>query len=163
MPAVVADTGPLNYLALIDRASLLPKLFGTVFVPEVVRDELLHPKTPLQVREWIAASPSWLAVRPDLVGRQSGLQSLDAGERSAITLALSMNSELVLMDDRAGVAISRTRGLAVMGTLGILDLAARRSLLDLEEAFARLRSTSFRCRPQLFDTLIARHRLRKGE
>jgi predicted nucleic acid-binding protein len=37
MRLVVADTGPLNYLLLIDAIELLPKLFETVFTPEAVR------------------------------------------------------------------------------------------------------------------------------
>jgi predicted nucleic acid-binding protein len=31
---VVADTGPLNYLALIGAIDLLPKLFDKIVVPE---------------------------------------------------------------------------------------------------------------------------------
>jgi predicted nucleic acid-binding protein len=41
MRLVVADTGPLNYLVLIDAIELLPKLFETVFTPESVTGELL--------------------------------------------------------------------------------------------------------------------------
>jgi predicted nucleic acid-binding protein len=33
MPIVVADTGPLNYLVLIEAIDLLPKLFDLVCVP----------------------------------------------------------------------------------------------------------------------------------
>jgi predicted nucleic acid-binding protein len=40
MQIVVADTGPLNYLVLIDAIDLLPRLFDRVFVPLAVRDEL---------------------------------------------------------------------------------------------------------------------------
>ncbi len=43
----------------------------------------------------------------------------------------------------AGVAAARAEGFAVMGTLGILDLAARRDLTDLATAFARLRRQAF--------------------
>jgi predicted nucleic acid-binding protein len=47
------------------------------------------------------------------------------------------------MDDREGVGIVRGRGLAVTGTLGVLDLAARRGLIDLAAAFERLKATTF--------------------
>jgi predicted nucleic acid-binding protein len=36
MRLVVADTGPLNYLVLIEAIELLPKLFEKVFAPEGV-------------------------------------------------------------------------------------------------------------------------------
>jgi predicted nucleic acid-binding protein len=35
---VVADTSPLNYLILIDQASLLNSLFGEVLIPNAVLD-----------------------------------------------------------------------------------------------------------------------------
>ncbi len=81
-----------------------------------------------------------------------------AGERNAIVLAIALRADLVLIDERAGVAVARARDLAVTGTLGLLDLAARHGILDLAETIARLRQTSFRCRPALLPELIARHR-----
>ena len=48
-------------------------------------------------------------------------------------------------------------GFAVTGTLGILDLAARRGLIRLKEVVERLKATSFRCRSDVLDALLARH------
>jgi len=60
------------------------------------------------------------------------------------------------MDDRAGVATALSLGLAAIGTVGLLDLAARRGLIDLADAFARLRATSFRCRAAIYDEILVR-------
>ena len=60
----------------------------------------------------------------------------------------------MLMDDRAGVAVARAQGLAVVGTIGILDLAGRRKLIDIGDAVARLKTTNFRYRPGLLDALL---------
>jgi len=46
-------------------------------------------------------------------------------------------------------------------TRGILDRAARRELIDLAEALARLKATNFRYQPKLLDALLARHGKRK--
>lgn len=86
----------------------------------------------------------------------------DDGEQAAIALAVAVEADLVLMDDREGVAVARRKGLAVTGTLGILDLAARRGMIDLAEAFTRLKATSFYYRQGLFDALLARQE-DKGE
>jgi predicted nucleic acid-binding protein len=75
-----------------------------------------------------------------------------------LVLARTLNAELVLMDDRAGVAVARQQGFTVTGMLGVLDLAARNGLIDLAAAFDRLRATSFRYRPQIMDALLARRR-----
>jgi predicted nucleic acid-binding protein len=42
------------------------------------------------------------------------------------------------MDDREGVAVARRKGLAATGTLGMVDIAARRGMIDLAGAFTRL-------------------------
>jgi predicted nucleic acid-binding protein len=62
------------------------------------------------------------------------------------------------MDERKGVRISLRKGFEVTGTLGILDLAARRGLIDLIEAFDLLKATNFRYRPQMLDDMLARYR-----
>jgi len=48
--------------------------------------------------------------------------------------------------------------LAVTGTLGLLDLAARRGLIDLGASFERLKITSFHYRQGLLDALLSKHR-----
>jgi predicted nucleic acid-binding protein len=58
------------------------------------------------------------------------------------------------MDDREGVIAARSKGLTVTGTLGVLGLAAQHGLLDLSEAFDRLKSTNFRYRQATLDALL---------
>jgi hypothetical protein len=41
------------------------------------------------------------------------------------------------MDDNAGLEIARARSFAATGTVGLLDLGARRQVFKLEEACAR--------------------------
>lgn len=139
---VVADTGPLHYLVLIGQIDLLPRLFAAVTVPTIVRDELLHPNTPQSVRDWAADPPPWLAVAMPPAHDERALQRLDAGESAAIALALALPADLILMDDRAAVAVARARGLAVVGTIGTRDLAGRRKLIDIADAVGRLKATN---------------------
>jgi predicted nucleic acid-binding protein len=161
MPArlAVADTGPLNYLVLTEDIELLPRLFARVCIPAAVRDELAHFATPFSVRKWLASEPSWLLVCPDpnSIGLTEALVSPDRGEQAAIALALAMKADILLIDDREGAALARQDGLAVTGTLGILDLAAQRGMLDLAAAFDRLKKTNFYYRQGLLDTLLARY------
>src|SRR5450755_3974020 len=62
---VVADTGPLNYLVLIEAADVLQPLYTHVVVPETVAGELRSAGAPAAVQAWIAQPPDWLEVRPD--------------------------------------------------------------------------------------------------
>jgi predicted nucleic acid-binding protein len=154
--AVIADTGPIHYLVLIGHSEILPALFEKVIVPSVVRDELARAGAPDTVRNWIQAPPKWLEVQahPDSPFDVS-LEGLDDGEKAALRLASSLAADLVLMDDRAGVTITRKKGFRVAGTLRVLELGARRGLLDLADAFERIKRTAFRYRQQTMDVLIA--------
>jgi predicted nucleic acid-binding protein len=155
---VVADTGPLQYLVLIGQIALLPKLYGSVTVPTAVHSELLHPAAPAAVRGWAAVPPEWLTIVSAPTSGDPQLGKLDAGEAAAITLALTLPADLVLMDERAGVAAARARALNVIGTIGVVDQAARAGLIDIAEAVTRLRATNFRYRPALLEGLLASHR-----
>ena len=67
------------------------------------------------------------------------------------------------MDDREGVEEARRLGLSVTGTLGILDRASERGLIELAAAVAKLRETNFRVNPVLLDRLLETDvRRRKG-
>lgn len=158
MAVVVADTGPINYLVLIDRIDLLPELFDQVFVTQTVYGELTHGDTPEPVRAWTSQPPPWFTLRADPASvMDESTAALDIGERTAIALALAIKADLLLTDDQAAIAAARRQGLVATGTLGVLDAAARRGLIDLGEAFARLKTTSFYYRQGLLDTLLARY------
>ena len=156
MRLVISDTGPINYLVLIGHIGVLPILFEKVVMPVAVLDELADLDAPPSVRAWIADPPFWIEVREaPAFSDDDLLASLDDGERAAITLAAAHRAELLLlMDDREGVLVARQKGLAVTGTIGVLDMAAQRGLLDLAEAFARLRNTSFRCPEEIMTSLL---------
>lgn len=155
MRLVIADTSPINYLLLIGHIDLLHALFDRVILPAVVRDELRHPKAPRVVRDWIAQPPTWVDIRETPSSHShAALAGLDAGEEDAIALALELDADLLLMDDEEGAAAARAQGLEVTGTLGVLRRAAQRRLLDLADAFNRLKRTNFRYQPSTMEALL---------
>ena len=156
MRVVVADATPLHYLILIDAIDVLSRLFEKIYIPIEVRDELARVATPAMVKDWMQRPPNWLEIvsRPQDTEAAPSLAGLDAGEQAAITLAESLRADLLLIDDRAGATIAQRRGLAVTGTLGVLDLASQARLIDLRTAFERLRKTNFRYPPSLMERLL---------
>ena len=159
MRLIIADTGPINYLVLIGNIDLLPILFENVILPSAVRAELADPDAPPSVRNWIANPPLWLSIH-EAPGRQfdrGSVEGLDEGETAAIALATSLGADLLLMDDRKGVIVARARGLRVTGTLGVLDIAAQRGLVDFAQVISRLRRTTFRIPEALLDSLLRKH------
>jgi predicted nucleic acid-binding protein len=83
----------------------------------------------------------------------SDLLSLGSGERETIALAQAVDVELVLLDEKRARNAARARGLAVSGTLGVLDLAAARGLVTMTEALGLLEQTTFRAPRQLMRRL----------
>lgn len=138
---VITDTGPLRYLILLEEAELLSSLYGTVVIPTVVHHELQQDATPEVVRRWMAQPPAWLSVEP-LSASPIDL-NLDRGETAVIQLALSLNAELVIMDDKKGRRAARENGLATLGTLGVLRDAAVRGLIAFLPTISRLQASGF--------------------
>jgi predicted nucleic acid-binding protein len=105
---VVADTSPLNYLIRLGHPNVLHKIYGRVLVPHAVLIEMQHPEAPTEVRAWASAPPPWLEERQVEQIDESLAAELGAGEREAITLALEVRADVLLIDERAGEKRPRT-------------------------------------------------------
>ena len=70
---VVADASPLHYLIQIKCAELLEKLYGRVFVPNTVIEELSHAGAPAVIAAWLSHLPRWIEVRPAAFTEPAGL------------------------------------------------------------------------------------------
>lgn len=152
---IVSDTSPINYLVLIREIELLPKLFGKVIIPQAVLDELQQAGTPKMVKDWVAPNPNWLETQNAESIDQT--ITLGAGEREAISLAVELNADLVLIDDRKARRAAIERGLIVAGTINILESAAKRGLVNLSEASQKLKQTNFRIAPDLLAEILKRN------
>ena len=159
---VVADTTPLNYLVLIAQIDILAVLYTQVVIPSAVAAELQHPKAPAVVRAWIAGPPSWCALRQAQGQPDAALMPLGAGEREAIVLAKELGADAFLTDDLEGREEAMHRGLEVTGTLGILERAALRGLIDLPAVMAQLQATTFYGPPDIIAAMLARDAARKA-
>lgn len=156
---VVSNTTPIHYLILIEQIHLLHELYDRVVVPQAVFDEMQRAETPAEVRAFVANRPAWLEVQA--VGAPDVTLNLGAGEREAITLALDLGAELILLDDGKARRAALARGLTVTGTLAVLAAAAARELVDLPTALTRLEQTNFRIPASLVQLLLDEDRKRK--
>jgi predicted nucleic acid-binding protein len=150
---VVADTSPLNYLILIEQIQVLEALYGQVIIPPAVQDELLSLDAPMPVRKWMESPPVWLEVRSPVPTYLDSV-ILGAGESEAIALAEQLGAHRIVMDESLGRNEALNRGLAVIGTLGVLREAHRAGLLDFASTVDRLKSTTFRISPQVIQTIL---------
>jgi predicted nucleic acid-binding protein len=158
---VISDTTPINHLILVGKIFVLPELLGKVIIPFAVFQELQADKTPKSVKEFIANLPEWLEVRQANILSDRDLDELDVGEREAIVLAEQLNADVLLIDERSGREIALRRNLPVVGTLGILERAAEKDLLDLAETLQKLKANGFFVASVLEKDFLDRDRKRK--
>jgi predicted nucleic acid-binding protein len=89
------------------------------------------------------------------------IHGLHAGEVEALNLALKIRADGVLMDDMDGRKAVRVLGLNVIGTIGLIERAAEKDLVELPLAITKLRQTNFFVSPGLLDAALQRDRLRR--
>jgi len=156
---VVSNTSPLLNLAIIGRLSLLREQFGEIWIPAAVLEELrVEEDLPgsQSVRE--AMEAGWLRVEEvkDQALAQVLQRDLDRGEAEAIALAVQVEAEWTLLDEREGRRVAKSLGLKVTGVLGILLRARREGRLpSLQKAMDELRERAgFRIGAELYADLI---------
>jgi predicted nucleic acid-binding protein len=127
---VVSDTSPVSNLILIQRLRILQKLFTEIIIPPAVDLEVRALRQfGTNLSEYETAS--WIKViKP--VNRQKVFtlqKNLDDGEAQAIALALEINCDLLLMDERIGTKIARQEGLQTIGLVGVLVKAKEEGII----------------------------------
>jgi uncharacterized protein len=127
---IVSDTSPINNLAAIDRLDLLRQLYETIFIPEAVYRELTDPNFPVagatevQAFDWIQT----LAVSDRKIVEVLN-NELDLGEAEAIALAVEIQADRILIDERRGRLVATRLKLRYTGLLGILVEAKSQGLI----------------------------------
>lgn len=143
---VVIDASPVIGLAIVDGLQWLPEIFGTVYMPETVKHEVL-PGKALRGEKAIANAldAAWIKVWPETIEPRLDID-LDAGETDCINLGLSYaDKALLIMDERAGRAVAKEQGLAVIGTAAIIGQAKKQGLITSAKAtFEVLHAADFR-------------------
>lgn len=146
---VVSDTSPITALLQIGRIELLASIYGEVFIPRAVSEELavVH-----------AALPEFVHVLPvtDTAYRSRLLLELDEGEAEGIVLAKELKADELLMDEKEGRRVAEREGLHVIGLLGVLlDAKLGGMLPSLRDAIEQLeREAHFYIAQELKDTIL---------
>jgi predicted nucleic acid-binding protein len=155
---VVSDTSALSNLALVKHLWLLEAIYRTVIIPEVVASELIAASNST-----ISAIPklSWIQTQSlanaQLANQLQRERGLDAGEANAIALALELQADDLLIDERLGRQEALRLGLSIIGILGILLVAKQRSLIPQVQPVmdALINNAGFRVSTQLYQRILA--------
>ncbi len=140
---VVSNTSPILNLAIIGELSLLRDQFGEILIPEAVLEELrVEEDLPGSQNIRDALKIGWIRMATvNLYPLVRAMQrDLDKGEAEAIALAIQLNADWVLIDEREGRKAAKSMDLKVVGVLGVLLKAKREGRLEsLKQVIDRLR------------------------
>ncbi len=154
---IISDASPLIGLSIVDGLDWLPQLFDEIWIPKEVRQEVLPERNaPGEVAIAKAIAENQIQVWQQPIERLPGLD-LDEGESACISLALSFSTPtLLLMDERAGRAVAKEKGIAVTGTAAIVAEAYKRGWISsAREIFETLHQSDFRISPNVIKTVLA--------
>src|SRR3990172_1806578 len=118
MQKVVSNSSTIIHLAKIGKLGLLKDLFETVAVPEAVYRECTAEGKERTEAELIR-NAGWLKILQVHDKKLVRLlqSSIDDGESEAITLALEIGADLILLDDSDAREKARLYGLKITGTI----------------------------------------------
>lgn len=128
---VVSNTSPIFYLSTIGQLDLLRQLYAEIVIPKTVLNEITNVgNTDVSAR--VVPTLSWMKTQSatDQTFVNTLRAELDPGEAEAIALAVELNADRLLMDERLGRAAAMRAGLKVTGVLGILIAAKRNNLIQ---------------------------------
>ncbi|PSM46956.1 DUF3368 domain-containing protein [Chroococcidiopsis sp. CCALA 051] len=157
---VVSNTSPILNLAIIGQLKLMHQQFGQVQIPPAVLSELkVQEERPGSSEIQASLKAGWIEVQEinSPLSVQLLQQTLDRGEAEAIALAMEVQANWTLLDERDGRKVAKSLGLRVTGVLGILLQAKQKGELhSLSEAINALVATAgFRIAPDLLAKVIA--------
>jgi len=125
---VVSNATPIISLAAIEQLSLLQTLFGEIYVPKAVYEEIKAKEAfgyqeidseYFQIAE-ITTGTKYLGLL---------LKDLDLGEAETILLAIEMEADVLIIDERLGYQIAKSQKINAIGTLSVLLMAKQQGLI----------------------------------
>jgi len=154
---VVSDTSALSNLAIVEHLWLLEVIYQTVLIPDAVASELAAASNPaisaILKLDWIKTRA---ITQSQLANQLQQERGLDAGEANAIALALELQADDLLIDERLGRQEAVRLGLSIIGILGVLLVAKQRSLIPQVQSVmdSLIEEAGFRISPQLYQRVL---------
>ncbi len=156
---IVFNTSPLIFQTRLGLLESFLSQAGEYFTPQAVFDEIQAKEDEVSLSLETVFASQKIEIKPVQLSilANSLNQRLGRGESEAITLALELNADYVILDDFAARREASRLGLQVKGTLAIakkLQQDGQTTLENLDEFYQRLVSIGFRVKRSLFDAIF---------
>jgi len=133
---VIADSGPIFSLALLDKLNILSDLFDDVKIPQAVWKEITNDNTKADYQKIFDFFK-------DKTCNISGINELifvmDYGESESLILYKELQADFLLIDDKKARRIAESLNVNCIGVLGLLSVANDKGLIiSLKPVFETL-------------------------
>ena len=132
---VVADTGPVISLAIVDKLFILNSLFGNIIIPNAVWEELLNYVEVFNI-------PQIYDYKNNVkkINTENNLeQFMDKWESEAVLLCKEIQADYLLIDDKKARTIAEEMSISCVGTIAVLIKAKSENLIkELRPLFIEL-------------------------
>ena len=115
---VISDTTPIISLLKAEQLEVLEALFGEVFIPEAVYEELTGNQKFQLEAEKVKKCPFIKVKQVEDIKSVNIFQrvtGLDAGESESIVMAEEKQADLLLIDEKKARHVAKQMGLAITG------------------------------------------------
>jgi len=124
---VIADSGPIFSLALIDKLEILNELFDDIRIPTAVWTEITIDKSKSDYQKLYNFFK-------DKICQISGFNELvfvmDYGESESLILYKELQADFLLIDDKKARKIAETLNVHCIGIIGLLSTAKDKGLIE---------------------------------
>ncbi|VVB85948.1 Uncharacterised protein [uncultured archaeon] len=137
---IVSNSSPLIVFSKINRLSLLKEMFGEVYIPKAVFEEVTRGRKGEEI-----VKNKWIKIKEirDKDFAEYLSKMIGRGEAEAIILAKECRSKL-LIDDAQGRKHAELLDLKFIGCLGLVKLAKKQGLIESAgEVIMEMKDESF--------------------
>lgn len=153
---VVSNATPLIAMAMADQFDLLQKIFGRIYIPQGVHEEVVEQggerfgATDVRQAAWVQ-----VIAAKDRLAVEVLEDDLGKGESETIVLAREVEADWVLVDERLARRKLELLGIRTIGTLGILLKAKELGLLQtIRPEVDKLRARGFRLSRHVYEDVL---------
>ncbi len=154
MRKVISNTTPILSLLKINKLSVLRDLYGEIYIPFAVYEEIENGKDKSYYQN--LKNIDWIKIQK--IKSESSrfyFMDLDKGEAEVLILANEMGADLVIIDEVLGRRYAKKMELNLTGTLGILLKAKQKGLLSqIQNLLIELQEKGSWFNPQLIEKVL---------
>jgi len=153
---IVTDTTCIGYLIQINCLNILQIIYGEIIIPKAVYHEILPLENKgFDLTEFKKAS--WIKIYSanHLAKVEEFNHILDIEELEAISIALELNADLLIIDEKLGRIVATNIGFDITGLVGVFIAAKKMNLIiSVKDALNKVILLGCRISKQLYNTAL---------